>query len=78
MLARRPEPLLPPNMQAIFTRVVKRGFSQRRKMMHKLLKAEWPEDTLRGAFARIGLSAQVRAEKVSLEQFVELTKDVST
>lgn len=57
-----------------FTRIVKRCFSQRRKMMLKLLKVDWPMDQLTGAFTQLGLSCQVRAEAVSLDQFVALTK----
>jgi 16S rRNA A1518/A1519 N6-dimethyltransferase RsmA/KsgA/DIM1 with predicted DNA glycosylase/AP lyase activity len=43
-------------------------------MMLKLLKQEWPADKISAAFERVGLSPQIRAEKVSLEQFVALTK----
>ncbi len=60
-----------------FAKLVKRGFSQRRKMMFKLLKQDWPEDTLRRAFDQAGLTPQTRAEEVSLEQFVRLTQIVS-
>jgi hypothetical protein len=41
--------------------------------MFKLLKAEWPEESLTRAFAGAGLSLQIRAEKVGVEQFVALT-----
>ena len=73
-LARRPQPLLPRALVEVFRRVVKRGFSQRRKMMLKLLKQDWPTDRLALAFERVGLSEKVRAEAVSLEQFVQLTQ----
>jgi len=73
-LVRRPEALLAAGLERVFTRIVKRGFSQRRKMMFKLLKAEWPEERLAAAFAELGLSPQIRAERVSLAQFVALTK----
>ncbi len=73
-LARREEPLLPLADHARFYKLVKLGFSQRRKMMMKLLKQEWPADKVSAAFERAGLSPQIRAERVSLEQFVELTK----
>jgi 16S rRNA (adenine1518-N6/adenine1519-N6)-dimethyltransferase len=53
---------------------VKRAFSQRRKMMLKLLKQDWPVEKLNVAFAELKISPQERAEKLSLEQFVELTK----
>jgi len=73
-LRRRPQPLLEPELTRTFTRLVKRGFSQRRKMMLKLLKAEWPLEALNRAFAHLELSPQIRAEAVSLDQFVALTR----
>jgi 16S rRNA (adenine1518-N6/adenine1519-N6)-dimethyltransferase len=73
-LVRRETPLLPENLRAIFVKIVKRGFSQRRKMMLKLLKQDWVADKLASAFAELKISPQERAEKLSLEQFVQLTK----
>lgn len=72
-LDRRPTPLLPSALEPAFERLVRAGFSQRRKMMFKLLKGVWPHDALEKAFARTGLPLQTRAEAVSLEQFVQLT-----
>jgi 16S rRNA A1518/A1519 N6-dimethyltransferase RsmA/KsgA/DIM1 with predicted DNA glycosylase/AP lyase activity len=43
-------------------------------MMRKLLKQDWPEDKLLTAFQQLGLSPQIRAEQVSLEQFARLTQ----
>ncbi len=76
-LVRRPEPLLTDIQAAVYTRLVKRAFSQRRKMMFKLLKQDWPESVLEPAFAAARLSAQVRAEATSLEQFIILTRKLS-
>lgn len=73
-LKRRATPLLEEALRAPFKRVVKRAFSQRRKMMLKLLKQDWKLDALEAAYKHIGLSPKVRAEAVSLEQFAELTK----
>ena len=73
-LLRRPEPLLDPMAAVRFKELVKLGFSQRRKMMFKLLKQRWPAATLAPVFAAVGLGEKIRAEKVSLEQFVALTK----
>ena len=73
-LVRREKPLLPDDQRKIFVRIVKKAFSQRRKMMLKLLKTEWPAEKLTQAFAELNISPQERAEKLSLEQFVELTK----
>jgi 16S rRNA A1518/A1519 N6-dimethyltransferase RsmA/KsgA/DIM1 with predicted DNA glycosylase/AP lyase activity len=55
-------------------KIVKRGFSQRRKMMMKLLKQDWAADKLVEAFERLQLSPMERAEKLNLQQFADLTK----
>jgi 16S rRNA (adenine1518-N6/adenine1519-N6)-dimethyltransferase len=77
VLSCRAEPLLPVTLHESFTKIVKRGFSQRRKMMFKLLKEDWPEATLWHGFAAVGLAPQTRAEQVSLEQFAQLTEVIS-
>lgn len=73
-LVRREQPLLPDALRPVFVRIVKRSFSQRRKMMLKLLKAEWPAEKLTQAFTELNISPMERAEKLSLEQFVNLTQ----
>lgn len=73
-LVRRSSELLPLEMRPTYVRLVKLAFSQRRKMMLKLLKQEWPAEKLDAALAAVKLSPQVRAEAVSLEQFVALTR----
>ena len=73
-LSRREPPLLPVALNSLFDRLVKLSFSQRRKMMLKLLKQNWPAAQLESAFAQLGLSPQIRAEKVTLQQFAELTR----
>ena len=77
-LVRRERPLLPTAQHAAFEKLVKLGFSQRRKMMLKLLKTVWPEDKLLAVFERLDLSPQIRAEKVTLEQFAKLTEDLTS
>jgi 16S rRNA A1518/A1519 N6-dimethyltransferase RsmA/KsgA/DIM1 with predicted DNA glycosylase/AP lyase activity len=47
-------------------------------MMLKLLKQEWPKEQLEAAFTELNISFQERAEKLSLGQFVELTKWLSS
>ena len=74
VLEKRAKPLLPETQRGTFQRIVKRAFSQRRKMMFKLLKADWPVEKLAMTFESLKLSAQIRAEAVSLEQFAELTR----
>lgn len=77
ILERRAQPMLPENLRAVFYKIVKRAFSQRRKMMLKLLKMDWPKEQLEAAFTDLRVSPQERAEKVSLEQFVELTRKLA-
>ena len=74
VLTRRPEPFLREEQRPVFVRIVKRAFSQRRKMMLKLLKQEWPVEALTAAFAELGISTMERAEKLGLEHFTALTK----
>ena len=76
-LERRPEPLLPEALRKTYIRLVKLAFSQRRKMMLKLLKQEWPKEKLEAVFTQLGISHFERAEKLSLQQFVDLTKLLS-
>lgn len=73
VLVRRAKPLLTENQRAAFVNIVKRAFSQRRKMMLKLLKEDWAVEKLLAAFNEIGLPTQTRAEAVCLEHFVSLT-----
>src|ERR1041385_5627928 len=77
-LLRRTKPLLDQNLAGVFTRIVKRAFSQRRKMMFKTLKNDWPVEKLAGAFGQAELSPQARAESAGLEQFVRLTRALAT
>ena len=74
VLYRRPSPLLSGPARGVYVRLIKRAFSQRRKMMIKLIKAEWPEELAASAIATVGLRPDIRAEKVTVEQFVALTK----
>jgi 16S rRNA (adenine1518-N6/adenine1519-N6)-dimethyltransferase len=73
-LVRRATPLLAKDLEPVFRKVVKRGFSQRRKMMLKLLKQDWPKERLQAAFRATGLSETIRAEQVDLLTFVKLTE----
>lgn len=75
-LRRREQALLPVPLRAGFAAIVKRSFSQRRKMMAKLLKADWPVANLERAFSEVPLPMQTRAETVSLDQFAALTRSL--
>jgi 16S rRNA (adenine1518-N6/adenine1519-N6)-dimethyltransferase len=75
-LVRRECPVVAPDLRQIFVRLVKLSFSQRRKMMLKLLKSEWSSADLIQAYQVVGLSPEVRAEGVSLDQFAALAKQL--
>src|SRR5690348_10956752 len=46
----RTSPLLPESQREAFVKIVKRAFSQRRKMMLKLMREDWPVEKLEPAF----------------------------
>jgi 16S rRNA (adenine1518-N6/adenine1519-N6)-dimethyltransferase len=73
-LNRRTQPLLAADQREMFAKIVKRAFSQRRKMMLKLLKQDWPADKLAGAVDSLRISPQIRAEALNLDEFVRLTQ----
>lgn len=72
-MVRRKCELLPDSLRPTFVQIVKRAFSQRRKMMVKLLKQDWPVEKLEEAISTLKISPLIRAEAVTLEQFVALT-----
>jgi len=76
-LLRRETPLLLPELCPVFKKIVKRVFAERRKKMMKLLKRDWPEAAVVEAFDALGLDEKIRAERVTLEQFTELTQRLS-
>jgi len=76
-LVRRKKPLLTDELRPVFAKTVKRAFSQRRKMMMKLLRQDWPAEELTMVLSEMNISLQQRAEKVSLEQFAQLAEHLS-
>lgn len=77
VLKRRKDALLPENLRPSFTKIVKRAFSQRRKMALKLLKQDWPEHQLKTAFANLEILPTARAENLELNQFVSLAQHLA-
>lgn len=73
-LVRREKPLLSHAAESSFTKIVKRSFSQRRKMMLKLLKEDWPAKRLASAFHELKISEQARAEQIEIDTFARLTE----
>ncbi|HEV8540802.1 MAG TPA: 16S rRNA (adenine(1518)-N(6)/adenine(1519)-N(6))-dimethyltransferase RsmA [Verrucomicrobiae bacterium] len=76
LLCRRERELIGAELVPLFQRVVKLAFSERRKMMAKLLKRQWPTERVDAALNNLGISPQARAETLSLDQFVALAKDL--
>jgi 16S rRNA (adenine1518-N6/adenine1519-N6)-dimethyltransferase len=62
---------LPPHDAETFSRLVRLGFSQRRKQLRNLLKTELLEWT--DAATAIGFDPRTRAEELSLEQWIALS-----
>lgn len=77
-LVRRQTSYLKSRQREVYVRLVKRGFSQRRKMMFKLLKEDWSAALLQSAFDSAHVDINARAESVSLEQFVQLTRSLAS
>jgi 16S rRNA (adenine1518-N6/adenine1519-N6)-dimethyltransferase len=72
-MVRRETPLVEPSLAPAYAKVAKLAFSQRRKMMMKLLKQNFPTEALQAAYGTLGLDPAVRAEQVTIEQFSGLT-----
>jgi len=73
-LRRRTEAPLTPSERRVFSRVVKRAFSERRKKALKLLRFDWPAEVLAGIWVPLGLADDIRAERITRAQFVELAR----
>lgn len=71
-LTRREKELLTNDQRDLFYKIIKRAFSQRRKIMMKLLKSDFPE--IKDAFAALNIPPDARGESISLNQYVELAK----
>jgi 16S rRNA (adenine1518-N6/adenine1519-N6)-dimethyltransferase len=63
---------LPPHDPETFFRLVRLGFSQRRKQLRNLLREEIPDWA--DAAGAIGFDARTRAEQLSLEQWIALSE----
>lgn len=71
----RKEPLIKLSDYSFFRRVVKAGFSQRRKTLKNcLLSAGFEKDKVAKAISGLGLDENIRGEKLSIEKFGELSE----
>lgn len=77
-LRRRSVTLVPDEQQADFHRIVKAAFAHRRKTLPNSLRDEgYVVDRVVDALHALNLPSTVRAESLSVEQFVELTSRVA-
>ncbi len=71
----RKEPLLKLEDYTFFRKVVKGAFSQRRKTLKNcLISSGFDKQKVTEAISKLGLDENIRGEKLSIEQFGELTK----
>ncbi len=68
----RDKKLLTREALATYVTLVKLAFSQRRKVVWKLLKQRWKPEQLEQAQKHLDLNPMVRAQAVTFEQFVSL------
>ena len=75
----RKEPLLKLSDYSFFRKVVKAGFSQRRKTLKNcLLSAGFDKERINKAIENLGLDENIRGEKLSIRQFGELSEFLRT
>jgi 16S rRNA (adenine1518-N6/adenine1519-N6)-dimethyltransferase len=76
-LAVLPEARLPENEEADLFRVVKVGFSQKRKQLQKNLRAlGFPRDRLEREFHKAGIDGRRRAQSLSVEEWLTLYRSL--
>lgn len=65
--------------EALFLRLVKAGFAQKRKQLHKNLRAlNWSRETIDGVLAQAGVDGTRRAETLALTEWAALTAAAQT
>jgi 16S rRNA A1518/A1519 N6-dimethyltransferase RsmA/KsgA/DIM1 with predicted DNA glycosylase/AP lyase activity len=73
----QPHPEVNAENWATFQRIVHAGFGQRRKQFAKLLRQDgFDGKGVEKAFATLQLVSSIRAEALSLEQFLRLTREL--
>ena len=77
-LEKRPQPLFAISDEDGFRRFLRTAFTQRRKTLFNNLKSSpFPPDLLKESFRRLTLKETVRAEQISIAQFVALFEMLS-
>ncbi len=76
MIKRHHSPLVPPERRGHFFRVVKAGFSQRRKQLHNSLSGglRIPSESVKEVLRQAGIQPSRRAETLSVEEWIRLSK----
>jgi 16S rRNA (adenine1518-N6/adenine1519-N6)-dimethyltransferase len=71
-----PQPLIPQEHLDDFFRLIKAGFSQKRKMLHNSLSASlgWPRENVDLLLKNAGIDSQRRAQTLSMDEWRLLTK----
>ena len=62
-----------PEAVRLLNGLVKVAFAQRRKQLGKVLGSNYGKDVTAAAFATIGIPHEIRPEKLTVEQFLQLT-----
>lgn len=75
-LTPRATPLVVPENNSTFRKIISVAFSQRRKMIGKTLLAIANRETLEAAFHQTGLTPQQRPETVSVQEFAQLAQKI--
>ena len=77
----RPEPIVKVKDQALFMKLVRASFQQRRKTiwnnLRNSLEDKAQEEDLREAFTRSGIDPSRRGESLSIQEFAQLADAIS-
>lgn len=71
------EPPLPPSEEEAFFKLTRSAFQKRRKMLRSSLKELYTKEELASALTKMGLTLEARPEELSLDQFLQLFKNLS-
>ncbi len=71
------KPNLTPQEETIFFDVLHAGFAHKRKMLAGNLSLKFPKEKVLALFSDLSLSEKVRAEDLTLSQWVDITRSLS-
>ena len=76
-LKKRNDCLVAAGQHQLFVRVVKAGFSQRRKRLYRLLENEFNHELVKELFEELGLNQNTRAEQLGVSTFNRITAEIA-